>query len=310
MSTLPRSIAETSFRSHERYLWSLCYRMTGDAADADDLVQETFARAIERPPADQAELRPWLVRVAMNLGRDLYRQRKRRGYTGTWLPSPVPDEDALIHEPPGTEGRYELLESVSLAFLTALEALKPNERAVLILRDVFDYSVRETAEALALSEANVKTTHLRARRAMEAYDGSRPRASAAERDGLIVEKLGAFLGCLAAQDVEGIAALLADDVRTRTDGGGVYRAALRVVTGKDKVARFYLRLAAKARGEMQASLQRYNGAPAIVVELSAPQRREAPRFVLSAEVGGDGKISELAIVLAPRKLVRVFRGFA
>ena len=309
MSTLSQSAAETSFRSHERYLWALCYRMTGDAADADDLVQETFARAIERPPPDQNELRPWLVRVALNLGRDLYRQRQRHGYTGAWLPSPVPDEEALIHEPPGTEGRYELLESVSLAFLLALEALKPNERAVLILRDVFDYSVRETAEALGLSEANVKTTHLRARRTMAEYDETRVPLSA-ERDQQIELKLAEFLGCLAAQDVEGIASLLASDVRTRTDGGGVYRAALRVVRGRDKVARFYLRLAAKVEGEMQARLQRYNGAPAVVVQVSSPKRREAPLFVLSAEVSGDGRISELSIVLAPRKLAHVFPGFA
>lgn len=128
---LAGAIAESTFRSHERFLWALCYRMTGDAADADDLVQETFARVIERPPPELADLRPWLVRVAVNLSRDLYRRRRRQGYIGPWVPSPLPEETALPgYEPVSTEGRYELLESVSFAFLLALEALKPNERAV------------------------------------------------------------------------------------------------------------------------------------------------------------------------------------
>jgi RNA polymerase sigma-70 factor (ECF subfamily) len=159
---------DAAFQEHRGLLWHLCYRMTGIAADADDLVQETFLRAIERPPprTDMA-LRPWLVRVALNLARDLLRRRRRRReYTGPWLPSPIetgePGADAAddrvlpAFEPslPGlgsTEGRYDLVESVTFAFLLALEALTPQQRAVLLLRDVFDYSVRETAEALAVS---------------------------------------------------------------------------------------------------------------------------------------------------------------
>jgi len=76
-----------AFREHERFLWALCYRMTGSAADADDLVQETFVRALERPPPrTDLPWRPWLTRVAMNLARDALRRRRRRGYVGPWLP--------------------------------------------------------------------------------------------------------------------------------------------------------------------------------------------------------------------------------
>src|SRR5262249_47728960 len=156
--------------------------LTGSAADAEDLVQSTFERALLRPPKDlDRELRPWLVRVAMNLGRDLLRKRKRRPYKGPWLPSPLetgseaspPSFELELPTGESPEARYDWLESVSFAFLLALEALTPTQRAVLILRDVFDYSVAETAAALGLSAANVKTSHHRARRAMAAYEAAR-----------------------------------------------------------------------------------------------------------------------------------------
>ena len=107
----------------------LCYRLSGSAADADDLVQATFVRALEHPPARTDEpWRPWLTRVAINLGRDLLRRRKRRRYVGPWLPSPIAtgDDGALASYEPTltsgvtTEGRYDMLESVSFAFRLAL----------------------------------------------------------------------------------------------------------------------------------------------------------------------------------------------
>ena len=159
-------------------------------ADADDIVQETFLRAMARPPVrTDLPWRPWLVRVALNLGRDLLRARRRRGYPGPWLPSPVPlDRSRAAHlRPAGSDesphARYDLVESVSFAFLLALEALTPAQRAVLLLRDVLDYSVKETAKALRMTAANVKTTHLRARRAMASYERDRVPGSSDRRRG-------------------------------------------------------------------------------------------------------------------------------
>ena len=146
-----------AFAAERTFLWGLCYRMTGCAADAEDIVQETFTRALERPPARTSDpWRPWLVRVAMNLARDQLRRRRRQRYIGPWLPSPIEtgDEVAVPAVEPAlaggdtTAGRYDVLESVSFAFLIALEALTPQQRAVLLLRCVFDYDVRETAFAL------------------------------------------------------------------------------------------------------------------------------------------------------------------
>src|SRR5262245_38879981 len=105
------------FGEHRRFLWSLSYRMTGNAADADDVVQDAFVRLIEHPPSQiDASLRPWLVKVALNLSRDLLRKRKRRAYVGPWLPSPIStgDEPAPPSHEPTVEGRtleerYDLL---------------------------------------------------------------------------------------------------------------------------------------------------------------------------------------------------------
>src|SRR5215468_9225724 len=95
------SAFEETFRANERFVWGLCYRMTGNAADADDLAQETFVRAWERPPARTGEpLRPWLVSVAMNLSRDMLRRRRRRRYEGPWPPSPIDPGDEVT--PPGS----------------------------------------------------------------------------------------------------------------------------------------------------------------------------------------------------------------
>ena len=84
------TISAQTFDEHKRFLWGLCYRMTGSAADADDIVQDTFVKVLEKPPADmESSIRPWLVKVAMNLSRDQLRRRRRREYVGPWLPSPV-----------------------------------------------------------------------------------------------------------------------------------------------------------------------------------------------------------------------------
>src|SRR6185295_7860981 len=153
------TISAQLFDEHKRFLWGMCYRMTGSAADAEDIVQDTFVKAMENPPADmESSIRPWLVKVAMNLSRDQLRRRRRREYVGPWLPSPVPtdgesrsqlDHQSATEASPGTH--YDLMESVTMAFLLALEALTPAQRAVLLLRDVFDFSTTETAEALEMS---------------------------------------------------------------------------------------------------------------------------------------------------------------
>ncbi|MEW6734856.1 MAG: sigma-70 family RNA polymerase sigma factor [Acidobacteriota bacterium] len=306
IAKLPTEVYET----HRSLIWALCYRMTGNSADADDLVQETFIRALENPPARLDEpLRPWLVRVAINLSRDHLRRRRRHHYTGPWLPSPISTED--LESPASYEpitspeespmARYDMLESISFAFLVALEALTPLQRAVLLLRDVFDYSTSETAAALGVSETNVKVTLLRARRTMYDYDKSRVPLKVTRQE-LTQRALEQFLYCINSHDVEGLKRLLAEDVINMSDGGGKVAAALLPIYGRDRVVRLIMGLSAKYEDDLQIRLCSLNGLPAIIGEHERVWKKRAPRWTLQLEVDQHGRIYRIYSVLAPEKL--------
>jgi RNA polymerase sigma factor (sigma-70 family) len=308
---------EAAFRADERLLWGVCYRMTGCAADADDLVQETFVRAIEHPPRrTEAPWRPWLVRIAINLARDLLRRRRRRSYAGKWLPAPIetgeeaspPAHEPVIDGTATTEGRYDLLESVSFAFLLALEALSPQQRAVLLLRDVFDYSVREVASALDISEANVKTTHHRARAAMRAYDRDRcvPTRDLQARTRTALEQ---FVASLMAGDLPAIESQLAASVRAVADGAGEVFAGRKPLVGPHRVALFYRNLTHRHVGRATVAMRMINGLPALVIDASPSRPKWPHRFVVRCDVDQAGRITAVHSILARRKLTAIRFGW-
>jgi RNA polymerase sigma-70 factor (ECF subfamily) len=294
------------YRSERRRLWALAYRMTGTAEDADDVVQEAFARLLAHAP--EPERSPgWLVRTATNLAIDALRRRRRRAYTGPWLPGPIetPEEDWLDALPgagPDPEARYGLQESVTFAFLLALEALGPRQRAVLLLRDVMGQSARDVADALGISEANARVLHHRARLAMEAYDRRRcvPSAELRARHRAALES---FVAALEAQDGARVEALLAESARTVTDAGGRYTALAVPLEGRDRVARLYLVAAMHRKaGGARFETRLVNGLPAVLVTVLHPVRRQAPRTLLRCELDADGRIELVQAVLEPRKL--------
>jgi len=298
----------TLFQAQRKRLWGLAYRLTGSAEDADDVVQESFTRLVAQPPSAPAEeLGPWLARVATNLGIDALRRRRRRAYAGPWLPSPVELADAdgleeLASESLDPELRYSLTESATYAFLLALEALSPRQRAVLLLRDVLGRSALETAELIGASEGSVRVLHLRARRALEEYDKARciPTPELRERHRVALQQ---FLDCLLAQDARGLEAILAESVHTVTDAAGEYSALATPLVGREKVARLYL-VAALHRREvgMRTEIRLVNGLPAAVITLERPVRRQAPRSLLRCELDETDRIRLVHAVLAPRKL--------
>jgi len=313
-----RSPDLTALVQRERpFLWGLALRITGSAADADDVVQEAFARFLSHPPADQnAPLRPWLLRVVTRLAIDVLRRRRRTPYVGPWLPSPVPDADAEpVADQPCPTARYDTRESLTLGFLLALEALTPQQRAVLVLRDVLDLDVRQTAAALEMSDSNVKVVHLRGRRKLASYDRARIDTSRAAQ-ARVQTALSQLLFAIVQQDVAAVASLLSPQVILLNDGGGQYLAARKPVRGVPSVSSFLVKVPrlGGAHGQFSGSLALLAGLPCVIVTLLSPptppasgpterpRPRIAPRSVLALDVDADGRITAIYNVLADRKL--------
>lgn len=294
-----RRLLQQTAHSERRFLWGLAFRITGVAADAEDVVQETLARLIAQPPADlSAPLRPWLVRVASRLAIDVLRRRRRRRYVGPWLPSPVPDVELADHA-----ARYEARESLTFAFLLALEALPPTQRAVLVLRDVLDLDVRETADALGLSPSNIKVSHLRARRRLSGYDPQRVDTSAAAQ-ARVQAALVRLLTAIAQRDVQAVASLLSDQVVLLNDADGQYLSARKPVRGRRAVSLFLVKVQRFSdRVAYVPQLVNRAGLPALAAQASeAPPAGLAPHFVLGIQLDAAGQICALYNVLADRKL--------
>jgi RNA polymerase sigma-70 factor, ECF subfamily len=303
------------FAEHRRYLWSVCYRLTGDGLDAEDLVQATFERAMQRPPDDlERPWRPWLTKVATNLAIDLLRRRSHAAYDGPWLPAPIEEllevegwtrEHHGAGEPGEVEVRYGQLESARFAFLVALEALEPRPRAVLILRDVLGYSGPETAEFLGLTPANVRVILHRARKLLEqAREAEPPTLAEAEADARTRAMIEQFMAALLSRDTEAIGRLLADEVRVTSDAGGEFVAARKVVRGRASVTALFLGLGRGAALE-GAEFRSINGEPALVAAFGSTKLRTARRAVVRVELDARGRIREVQLVLNSRKLAGV-----
>jgi RNA polymerase sigma-70 factor, ECF subfamily len=295
------------FSAHREHLWGLCYRVTGSAADAEDLVQETFQRALEKPPADtERPWRPWLARVATRLAIDALRRRRTRRYVGAWLPSPVETPPGSKAGEPASpeadaETRYGLRESVSFAFLRALEALPPLPRAALVLRDALGYSGPETAEILGVSAENARVILHRARKALAGYEARR-RPPSAEEDAAHQHALQRFMTALVTGDVQQIAACLAEDARATADGAGQYRSALKSVQGRERVAKFLAGVRKHGPPPTAVAPCWLNARPGVVVCTTPRHPRDAPRSCLTFDLDAAGQVVEIHIVSAPDKL--------
>lgn len=244
--------------------------------------------------------------MATRLAIDALRRRRTRSYVGPWLPSPV-------ETPPGTsagdlaspeadqETRYGLRESVSFAFLRALEALGPAQRATLVLRDALGYSGPETAELLGISPQNARVMLHRARRALACYDDTRQPPSP-EVDALHEQVLARFMAALASGDVASIAQCLAEDARASSDGSGRYRAATKPVCGRDRVARFFAGLTKHGTSPTALEPRWINARPGFVFCVPTVHPRDAPRGCITIDLDAEGQVAEVHIVSAPDKL--------
>ncbi|MEN0129929.1 MAG: RNA polymerase sigma-70 factor [Brevundimonas sp.] len=276
------------FVAHRSLLFTVAYEILGSAADAEDVVQETWLRWSEVEHAEVRDARAYLVRIvtrqALNRLRSL--SRRREDYVGEWLPEP------LLTSPDVAEDA-ELADSVSFAMLTVLETLGPTERAVFVLREVFDTPYDEIAEAVGKSSAAVRQI---AHRSREHVAARRPlRQVGRAEQAAVVER---FLAAVRLGDLQGLLDVLAPDVVVVADGGGVVAAAPRPVVGAERVASFLSGLA-KLTGEFESAITWLNGGVAARLSLDGELNT-----VMSMAIE-DGRISRIYAVRNPAKLGRV-----
>src|SRR5215212_8115301 len=215
------------FQSHRRQLFAVAYRMLGSASDADDVVQDAWLRYAAAPPADLRSPRAYLTTIVTRLCLDRLKSARasREEYVGPWLPEPVLTDDS--RQP---EQSLALAESVTLAFMVLLETLTPEERAVFLLREVFDHEYADIAAMLDMTPANCRQLFHRAKARIA--DG-RPRFKDA-----VEEKrplVGRFVNALRDGNADELTSVLAEDVGFWSDGGGKVLAARRPVFGRDAV---------------------------------------------------------------------------
>jgi RNA polymerase sigma-70 factor (TIGR02957 family) len=281
-----RALATDVFVAHRNLLFTVAYEMLGSAADAEDVLQETWLRWVDVDRSQVRDERAYLVRITTRLALNRMRAnaRRRESYVGPWLPEP------LLTAPDVAED-VELADSVSLAMLTVLETLAPTERAVFVLREVFDFGYDEIAAAVDKTPATVRQVASRAR-AHVAERRPRAEATAGERD-RVLER---FMVAASTGDIQSLLDVLAPDVVLVTDGGGVKKAALRPILGADKVVRF---LDAVSAGPAHADVVLVNGAPALRVFL------DGELDTIVSMVVEDGLVTGLYAVRNPAKLARL-----
>ena len=277
------------FETHRERLFALAYRLLGSRSNAEDMLQDAWLRWQGAAHADIRDPEAWLVATATRLGLDRLRaaRSRREAYPGPWLPEPASIE---ADGAPGPAERLQLEQAVSIAFLWLLERLTPDERAVFVLREAFDYDHARIAALLGLREDHCRQLAHRARARLR--DG-RPRfevdADAHRR------LLARFMQAARDGDRDRIAALLHDDARLVSDGGGQVAAAIRPLVGAERIARLYWAVARRADDRVW-TLGRVNGEPAIL------QLREGRVVTAMLATVVDGRIAQLLNVMNPDKL--------
>ena len=283
--------ATEAFLAHRNLLFTVAYEMLGSAADAEDVLQETWLRWVGVDLGVVRDQRAYLVKITTRqaLGRLRTLGRRRESYVGPWLPEP------LLTSPDVAED-VELADSVSMAMLLVLETLAPTERAVFVLRDVFDLSYDEIAEAVDKTPAAVRQiahrarVHVAARRPREVVSPAATRGA-----------LEAFRRATETGDVQGLLDILAPDVVLVGDGGGLKQAVLRPIVGADKVARLLAAGMGKVASAVSLHPAHVNGYPALIV------RMDGELDTVVALRIDDGLITGLYAVRNPEKLSHMDR---
>jgi RNA polymerase sigma-70 factor (ECF subfamily) len=289
-----------SFEPHRQRLRGLAYRMLGSMADAEDAVQETYLRWHRADRDDVSDPRAFLMTTATRICLDMLTsaRARREEYVGPWLPEPVVETAALA-----PDRHTALAEDLSVALLLTLDRLSPLERAAFLLHDVFDFSFGEVAAALERSEPACRQLAARARthvRAVRPRGATTPPARSGEIEAKHAQLMSAFVTATTSGDLQALMQLLASDVRIVTDGGGKAAAALSVLEGAERAARFLVGVTRKGwREDFTLRFATINGLPGVIV-----YGPEGPEQTAAFEIEAD-VIQALYVVRNPDKLRRL-----
>jgi RNA polymerase sigma-70 factor (TIGR02957 family) len=283
-------LAEDFQAQRPRLFW-LAYRLLGSASEAEDAVQDAYLRLHAADPTRIESLPAWLTKAVTNLclNRLTSARARREVYPGPWLPEPVLTDVRIL----GPQETAEQRETVSIALLSLMERLNPNERATFVLREAFAYSHSEIAEILEMSEANARQLYRRARqRVGEPRRRFQPDLAQWRR---LVDR---FFTAASAGDVAGLVEILTDDVTSTADGGGKVAAARRPVSGRERTANYLARALSRNLPQLRLRLDvaEVNGEPALLAFDG-----DTLSGVLCFEVTGD-RIAALRILANPDKL--------
>ncbi len=288
-----------SFETYRSYLFAIAYRMLGSAMDAEDMVQETYLRYQSTPPETIGSLKAFLTTIISRLCVDQLHlaRRKREQYLGPWLPEPIITADTLQSISP--EERVDREESVSMAFLLLLEELQPVERAVFLLREVFEYDYAEIATFLGKSEVACRQWFSRAKKHLADH---RPRFSTPPETQK--RMLMSFQRALQGGEMTTLMNMLAEDVTFWADGGGkVKGVATRLLFGRDMVVQFVLENSPIFRNTLPADahteITEVNGQPALVTRAG-----KKALAVLTIDIEAD-QIKAIHFVANPDKLAHI-----
>jgi RNA polymerase sigma-70 factor, ECF subfamily len=286
----PEKEAMNQFESFRPMMFSIAYRMLGSVTEAEDILQNAYLRYRSIPPGSIVSPKAFLSTVVTRLCLNQLQAARvqRESYLGPWLPEPLLTDD----DPGSPTSQAEKLESISMAFLVLLERLTPVERAVFLLREVFDYPYPDIAEIVGKDEVSCRQILSRAKKFITAQ---RPRFTpSSEHHHQLMQQ---FLEATEEGDLDGLTQLLTSDVTLQTDGGGRVRgAATRVVHGQEAVAQFVIASQRFIEGAFTTEIAEVNGEPAILLRVDGH-----PFSVVSVTIDQQ-HIQEIRVIANPEKL--------
>jgi RNA polymerase sigma-70 factor, ECF subfamily len=286
MSDSPQMLA--IFQEHRSLLFGIAYRMLGSVSEAEDLLQELFLRWQRQSAEEVKSPKAWLTTAITRMCIDHLRsaRKRREEYVGVWLPEPIISSDA------DREDRSRALaDSLSTAFLVLIEALSPAERAVFLLREVFEYDYSEIGKILEKTEASCRQMVRRAREHLATRE-SRFEANPAQNERLVQQ----FLDVCRNGDTSGLLELLSEDVVLYSDGGGKVAAAPTPVSGSGRVARFLIGVSKVGRSGRTTQFAVLNSAPGVLIFRDGELSQTTSLEIV------DGRIRAIYVVRNPEKL--------